>query len=118
MSERLFSFHDESTSLAHSSNDSVFPYLADPKVLAAHMGKSSMMMLGSRLSIETDGGRMIGSKIRLNGSIMGIPISLEEVFIERHVPLKKVWETIGSPKLLVIAHYRMGFDVPPAAIRQ
>ena len=84
MSERLFSFHDESTSLAHALNDSVFPYLDDPKVLAAHMGKSSMMMLGSRLSIETDGGRMIGSKIRLNGSIMGIPISLEETIIERN----------------------------------
>jgi hypothetical protein len=114
--ERSFSFHDESTSLARASADRVFTYLDDPKALAAHMGKSSMMMMmGSRMSIDVDadGGRVIGSKIRMNGSMMSIPISLEEVITERQAPQKKVWETIGIPKLLVLAHYRMGFDVTP-----
>ena len=44
---------------------------------------------------------------------MGLPISLEEVVIERQPPRRKSWETVGQPHLLVIARYRMGFDVTP-----
>jgi len=35
------------------------------------------------------------------------------VIIERQVPCKKVWETIGTPNLQVMAHYRMGFELTP-----
>ena len=42
---------------------------------------------------------------------MGIPVSLEEVITERHAPDKKVWETVGTPKLYVMEHYRMGFEL-------
>lgn len=113
MSDQSFLFHDESTALVNAPVDRVFAYLDDPKALAAHMGESSMMMLGACMSIEVDadGGRVIGSKIRMHGRMMGIPLSLEEVIIERQVPYKKVWETIGTPNLLVMAHYRMGFDL-------
>jgi hypothetical protein len=31
----------------------------------------------------------------------------------RALPRHKVWETVGHPRLLVIGHYRMGFDVTP-----
>ena len=113
MSDQPFPFHDESTALAHAPVDRVFAYLDDPKALAAHMGESSMMMMGSRMALEVDadGGRVIGSKIRMRGRIIGIPLSLEEVITERQVPHRKVWETIGKPNLLVMAHYRMGFDL-------
>lgn len=113
MSDRSFPFHDESIALAKAPVDRVFAHLDDPKALAAHMGESSMMMMGSRMSIDVDadGGRVIGSKIRMHGSMMGIPLSLEEVICERQVPLRKVWETIGTPKLLIMAHYRMGFEL-------
>ena len=79
------------------------------------MGESSMMMMGSRMSIDVDAddGRVVGSKIRMHGSMMGIRLSLEEVITERQVPSRKVWETIGMPKLLVMAHYRMGFELTP-----
>lgn len=75
-----------------------------------------MMMMGSRMSIDVDagGGQTVGSKIRMYGSVMGIPISLEEVICERRVPYEKQWETIGTPKLIVMGHYRMGFDVKPS----
>ena len=71
------------------------------------------MMLGSRLSIDVDGGggRVIGSKVRMHGRMMGIRLSLEEVITKRQVPAMKVWETIGTPKLVVISHYRMGFEL-------
>ena len=113
MSDQSFPLHDESTALANAPLDRVFAYLDDPKALAAHMGESSMMMMGSRMSIDVDadGGRVIGSKIRMHGSMMGIPLSLEEVITERQVPYAKVWQTIGVPNLLVMAHYRMGFEL-------
>lgn len=74
-----------------------------------------MMMLGSRMSIEVDanGGRAIGSRIRMHGSMLGISIALEEVITERQAPHRKVWRTIGTSKLLIMAHYRMGFEVTP-----
>ncbi len=116
MPDQSFPFHDESTTFAHASVDRVFAYLDDPKSLSAHMGESSMMMLGSRMSMDIDaeGGRAIGSKIRMHGSMMGIPLSLEEVITERQAPCRKVWETIGTPNLQVMAHYRMGFEVTPS----
>ena len=116
MINQSFPFHNESAALANAPVDRVFAYLDDPKALAAHMGKSSMMMLGSRMSInvDADDGRVVGSKIRMQGRLMGIPLSLEEVITERQVPSRKVWETIGTPNLLVMAHYRMGFELTPS----
>lgn len=116
MSNQRFPYHDESTTVVHASAERVFAHLDDPKSLSAHMGESSMMMMGSRMSIDVDtgGGQRVGSKIRMYGSVMGIPVSLEEVISERQPPYKKRWETVGTPKLIVIGHYRMGFEVTPS----
>jgi len=40
-------------------------------------------------------------------------LAAEERVTEHTPPHRKVWETTGSPKLLVIGHYRMGFEVTP-----
>ena len=116
MSEQSFPLHHESTAGVAASIDRVFAYLDDPKALAAHMGESSMMMMGSRMAIDldADGGRAVGSQIRMHGRIMGIPLSLVEVVTERDVPKRKVWQTTGTPKLVVISHYRMGFELTPS----
>jgi uncharacterized protein YndB with AHSA1/START domain len=113
MSDPSFPFHDEAIALVKAPVDRVFAHLDDPKALAAHMGESSMMMMGSRMSmdVDADGGHAIGSRIRMRGRVMGIPISLEEVVTERRAPYEKLWETIGSPRLLVVASYRMGFEL-------
>ncbi len=113
MPDRSFPFHHESSGLVNAPVEQVFAFLDDPKALAAHMDKSSMMMLGSRMSIDVDagGGRVTGSKVRMQGRMLGIRLSLEEVITKRQVPAMKVWETIGIPKLLVISHYRMGFEL-------
>ncbi len=113
MPDQSLPFHHESSGLANAPVEQVFSFLDDPTALAAHMGESSMMLMGSRMSIDVDagGGRVIGSKVRMHGSMLGIRLSLEEVVTERQVPAMKVWETIGTPKLLVIAHYRMGFEL-------
>jgi hypothetical protein len=40
-------------------------------------------------------------------------LAVEEVVTERKPPHRKVWETMGSPQLLVIGPYRMGVEVTP-----
>ena len=67
------------------------------------------------MKVELDEGRgqRVGSRIRLAGRVFGVELSVEELVTERKPPRRKVWETTGSPKLLVIGHYRMGFDLSP-----
>ncbi len=67
------------------------------------------------MEIELDEGRgqKLGSRIRLSGRVFGVELSVEERVVERDPPRRKVWETTGEPKLLVIGHYRMGFDLLP-----
>ena len=115
MSDRSLPLHEESTAQVHAPIDKVFAHLDDPMALSAHMGRSSMMMMGSKMSTEVDagGGHAIGSKIGMRGTVMGFAVSLDEVITERQAPYKKLWETIGTPQLLVIAHYRMGFELTP-----
>jgi hypothetical protein len=49
----------------------------------------------------------------LAGRVLGIALSVEEIVTERCPPHRKIWETTGSPKLLVIGHYRMGYTLTP-----
>jgi hypothetical protein len=113
LGDRSFCFHEESAELAKAPVDQVFAYLDDPRALASHMGKSSILMMGTHMLIDVDAGdgRSVGSKIRMQGRVMGIPLSLEEVITVRRAPRMKVWETIGTPSLPVLANYRMGFNL-------
>ena len=105
----------ETLALLDASAPAVFEQLDDHTRLSAHMEKSSWMMLGSRMDVHLDAGRgrQIGSQIRLVGRLLGIPIAVEQAITERTPPTRKVWETIGTPRLLVIGPYRMGFDITP-----
>ena len=73
------------------------------------------MMGGGRMTVELDEGRgqRVGSRIRLAGRAFGIELSVEEVVTEYRPPHSKTWETVGSPKLLVVERYRMGFELQP-----
>jgi hypothetical protein len=63
--------------------------------------------------IDEGRGQAVGSRIRLSGRVFGVELSVEEIVVERNPPRLKVWETTGVPKLLVIGHYRMGFELSP-----
>ena len=110
---RLLPFHCESSRIVAASAAVLFAHLDDHNRLAGHMSQSSWLMAGSRMEIELDTakGRAIGSHIHLRGRVLGIPIHVAEVVIEHGPPLRKVWETIGTPKLLVIGPYKMGFEI-------
>jgi Polyketide cyclase / dehydrase and lipid transport len=95
--------------------EQVFAYVDDHTRLSSHMNRSSWWMGGGRMEIELDDGRgqRVGSRIRLKGHIFGFDLSVEEAVTERNPPRRKVWETVGTPRLLVIGHYRMGFEISP-----
>jgi hypothetical protein len=105
--------HDESIGVVRTSAARLFAYLDDHARLASHMSKSSWMMAGGRMDIEWDEGRgqQVGSRIRLAGSVLGIHLAVDETVIERDPPRRKVWETTGIPRLLVVGPYRMGFEI-------
>ena len=108
-------FHFECNVLVNAPAAAVFSRLDDPRLLSAHMSGSSWMMAGSRMALEMDAsqGRAVGASIRMGGRVLGIALSLEEIVTERNPPRRKVWATTGAPRLLVIGHYRMGFDLMP-----
>lgn len=95
----------------------LFERLDDQTRLGAHMAKRSMMMMGGRMTYAFDAakGRAVGSVIRMGGSFLGLSLDVEEVVTERDPPRRKVWETRGTPRMIVIAHYRMGFEIAPLA---
>src|SRR5262245_56213532 len=105
--------HYETTALVQAPIERVFAYVDDPTRLSSHMSKSSWMMGGSRMQIELDDdrGQRVGSRIRMNGRIFGLRLSLEELVTEYNFPHRKVWETTGTPNLLVTGHYKMGFEI-------
>lgn len=74
------------------------------------------MMGGGSMTLETDAmhGRAVGSHLKLMGVVWGLHLWLEEVVTERIPPRRKVWETVGSPRLVVIGSYQMGFDIEGA----
>lgn len=51
----------------------------------------------------------------MTGRVLGLDLWIEEVVTAYEPPRRKVWETRGEPRLLVIDRYRMGFTIDPAA---
>ena len=107
--------------IAHvrATPEALFEHLDDQTRLGAHMEKPSMMMMGGRMTYAFDEakGRAVGSVITMGGSFLGIRLFAEEVVTERDPPRRKVWETRGRPRLLIIGAYRMGFEIEPAGER-
>jgi hypothetical protein len=110
-----FPFHQEYRVHIAAPAQTVFNLLDDHRRLTAHMEKPSLMMLGATMKTETDAqhGQAIGSLIQLNGSILGIALYVTEIVREYAPPVRKVWQTRGEPRLLVIGKYRMGFALTP-----
>ena len=108
--------HYERVVFIPASPGQVFAFADDHSRLSSHMNESSWMMGGGRLAVEIDDsrGQGVGSHIRLNGRVFGVPLYLDQVVTRRSPPHEKVWETVGTPRLLVIGHYEMGVHVTPA----
>jgi Polyketide cyclase / dehydrase and lipid transport len=110
---RRYERHYAESVTVNARTEDVFSFADDFSELSSHMNKPSKMMMGGRMQICFDDsrGRTVGSHVRMAGRMMGLDLFLEEVVTERVPPRHKAWETVGSPKLLVIGNYRLGFDI-------
>jgi len=108
--------HEDVRVRSQAAPDEAFDALDQHRDLAAHMGRGSWMMGGGGMSLFLDEheGREVGSRIGMSGRAFGIPLALEEEVTVREPPIRKSWETLGKPVLLVIGGYRMGFEVTPS----
>ena len=105
--------HRESSATIAAPPEDVFARLDDQTRLAEHMSRPSMMMGGGRMTYAFDEGKgqVIGSHIRMGGKAFGLELDLDEVVTERDPPHRKVWRTVGAPRLVIIGAYVMGFDI-------
>ena len=87
----------------------VFDHIDQPERLSAHMSRKSWQLGGTSMSIDTDaaGGRAEDSHIRLRGRMLGIALEVECVVVKRIPGELKEWETVGTPRLVIIGAYRM-----------
>ena len=113
MTDDRYPLHHRSEVEVGANAHRLFALLDDHRRLAAHMEKPSIMMAGATMHVETDAlkGQSVGSLIRITGRVLGVNLAVEEVVTERVPPLRKIWETRGEPRLLVIGPYRMGFTI-------
>ena len=109
--------HFEHQAVINATPATLFAHLDDHSRLSSHMEKPSWRTLGAYMRIRTDAGKgqQLGSKLSLEGSLLGIRLYVEEEITAQNAPTEKRWRTIGSPKLLVIGHYQMGFSISPHA---
>jgi len=93
----------------------VFEHLDDFERLGAHMMRSSAMMAGSRMRYEFDEarGRAEHALVHLRGSMLGLTLAIDEEVVEHNPPFAKAWQTIGTPRMLVLDSYRMGYRLEP-----
>lgn len=105
----------ETSALIKNNPREVFDYVDDHTRFSSHMGSSSWMMGGGHMKVLMDPkhGREVGSHIQMKGKVFGIPVYLDEVITKREAPYMKTWETVGSPNLLVVGHYRMEIKIEP-----
>lgn len=111
----MYAQHYSTTVSIPATASEVFALVDDQARLAGHMSQRSWAMGGGSMALESDAGqgKVVGSRVRLHGIVWGLRLSLEEAVVERTPPYRKVWETIGEPRLLVIGRYRMGFEIEP-----
>jgi hypothetical protein len=109
----VFPNHHEDIVSVQASPEAVFAFVDDHSKLSSHMGKRAWMMGGGAMVLTTDAmhGQAVGSKLELAGSAWGLRLRVAELVTVREPPWRKVWETIGTPRLLVIGPYRMGVEV-------
>ena len=112
-----FARHAECAAVIAALPQDLFAYLDEHARLTRHMGRSSWRMGGGRMDVSVDAGKgqQVGSRIRLEGRIVGLLLHVETAVVEREPPLAKTWETVGEPRLLVIGRYRMGFRIDRSA---
>ena len=111
----MFSRHEESSGAVQATMSDAFRVLDDPTGLSRHLSERSWKLGWGKLTtiVDEQWGRVVSSHVVRRGRAFGTVLFLDEVVIERDMPKRKVWQTVGEPRLLVIGAYRMGFEITP-----
>lgn len=117
--KRTFDRHYEESAVINASPEEVFAIVDNHAALSAHMTEPSLMMGGGRMETTADegGGQNVGSHLRMESTAFGLSLFLDEVVTEYEPPYRKVWETVGDVRLLVIGHYRWSNIIEPRGDR-
>lgn len=107
-------YYEESSFISVSPNE-IFTYADNHANFSSHMNKPSWMMGGGSMITKIDDGKgkKVGSHIQMSGKVLGISLFLDEVVTVYEPPFTKAWQTVGDIQLLVIGHYRLGFEIKP-----
>lgn len=109
----------EQTIAIIARHEKIFAYLDDHKNLSSHMSNPSWMMGGGNMqtSMDSGKGKLLGSRISLKGSSLGMKLSVDEEITKYKPPYSKEWETINSPSLVVIGKYKMGIEISEGSVK-
>jgi hypothetical protein len=115
MAKESYTRHYEESAEISSSPETVFSYADDHRNFSSHMSESSWMMGGGSMETRADDKKFqeVGSHMRMQGKVFGIPLFLDEVVTQHEPPHHKEWQTVGNINLLVIDHYILGFEIEP-----
>jgi hypothetical protein len=104
----------EDSAFIPAAAEDVFDYVDDHAHFYSHVVKFSRVV-GGRMELQMDEGRgrSAGSHLRLSGKVLGTSLSLEEVITRREPPHLKAWETVGTPKFLVVGRYQWNVQIQP-----
>ena len=96
--------------------DVVFRHVDDIRNTGMHMTDSSMPMMGGGLALEAlpPIASGVGATYRMHGKVMGMTIDFTETVTEWVRNRKRVWKTVGEPKLVIMGGYEMSFVIEPA----
>lgn len=110
-------YRQRATGRVAATRTAVFAYLDDHARLVKHMDTPNWRMGWGRMSTTSDAaeGRAVGSRLCVSGRVFGVALAVEEVVEVREPPVRKVWATLGEPRLLVIGPYRMRFELKEIA---
>lgn len=95
--------------------DSIFAFMDDVNNTGMHMTESNAPMMGSKLSLEwlTPHHTGLSSKYRWQGKVMGMKMDFTVEVTKWVQGKEKVWESMGTAKMIVISWYRMYLILTP-----
>jgi hypothetical protein len=96
--------------------EAIFNHVDDIHNTGWHMEKSSMPLMGSRMSVETlsTNHTGLGATYRWTGRVLGMPLDFTETVISWVKNKERVWRTIGEPKIIIMSNYEMAFFIKKA----
>ena len=105
----------EETKQYAASPEEVFDCLDDLGVAGMHMTKSSMPMMGGKMNLNFLSLNKTGphTRYRWTGKVLWWDLDFTVEVVRWEKGNEKVWETIGTAKLIIYSWFRMNLNVWP-----